>query len=341
MDEIKSRFIILLLASFLVTSSLGFAFSTDDNQQTSIKVSNQPEFTINEITDAAARVKTYTENNHKLPNYVQISSRQVSMPDFLRLMAVCTKRINSGSTSKIVTKHINSPNSPSENLKNGNIYRSEYIDMAQRIESFSDGNNMAPNYVKSSIGNIRFENSAYIYSKILNYYKEHKTLPNYVYVSKWNNNNQDPTLLPFLKPSLNCQSDDNSIISLSRSVASGSDYDKSTKIFNWVRDKVSYSFYYNTKYGALGTLNHRKGNCCDQTHLLIALCRAAGLPAKYVNGECTFRSGNRYGHVWAQVHVNNRWYTADAISSSNSFGVINNWNTATASINGYYRELPF
>nr|WP_319373046.1 pseudomurein-binding repeat-containing protein [uncultured Methanobacterium sp.] len=340
MDEIKFKFIIILMASFLVTSSLGFAFSINDNQQNSIKVSNQPEFTINEITDAASRVKTYTENNHKLPNYVQISSRQVSMPDFLRLMAVCTKRINSGSASKIVSKHINSPNSPSENLKNGNIYRSEYIDMAQRIESFSDGNNMAPNYVKSSIGNIRFENSVYIYSKVLNYYKEHKTLPNYVSVSKWNTN-QDPTLLPYLKPSLNCQSDDNSIISLSRNVASGSDYDKATKVFNWVRDKISYSFYYNTKHGALGTLNQRKGNCCDQTHLLIALCRATGLPAKYVNGECTFKSGNRYGHVWAHVYVSNKWYTADAISSSNSFGVINNWNTATASINGYYRELPF
>ncbi len=328
------------MASFLVTSSLGLAFSINDNQQSSLKVSNQPEFTINEITDAASRVKTYTENNHKLPNYVQISSRQISMPDFLRLMAVCTKRINSGSTSKITSKHINSPPTPSENVNNGNIYRSQYIDMAQRIESFSDSNYMAPNYVRSSIGNIRFENTVYIYSKILNYYKEHKTLPTYVYVSKWNNN-QDPALLPYLKPSLNCQSNDNSIISLSRNVASGSDYDKANKIFNWVRDKVSYSFYYNTKKGALGTLNGRNGNCCDQTHLLIALCRAAGLPAKYVNGECTFRSGNRYGHVWGQVYVNNKWYTADAISSRNSFGVINNWNTATASIHGYYRELSF
>lgn len=312
-------------------------YSINQSEQNSIKISNQPEFTINEITDAASRVKTYTEIHHQLPNYVVISTNHVSMPDFLRLMVICTTKINKGLTSTISSKHINSPSIPSENLNKGNIYRSEYIDMAQRIESFSDANNMAPNYVRSSIGNIRFENTVYIYSKILNYYKENRILPNYVYVSKWNNVNSE--LLPYLKPSLNCQSDNKAIISLSRDVASGSDYDKATKIFNWVRDKVSYSFYYNTKYGALGTLNGRKGNCCDQTHLLIALSRAAGLPAKYVNGECTFRSGKRYGHVWAQIYVNNKWYNADAISSSNSFGVINNWNNP--SIYGYYREITF
>lgn len=326
--------------SVLLISSSGLVFSANNSSQNSIKVSSQSEFTISQITDAASRVKTYTETNHKLPNYVQISSQQISMPDFLRLMAVCTTKINSGSTSKISSKHLNSPPSPSENLNNGNIYKSEYVDMAKRIETFSNSNNMAPNYVRSSIGNIRFENTVYIYSKILNYHKQHNVLPNYVSVSKWNSNT-DPELLPYLKPSSNCQSDNNNIISLSRSVASGSDYEKATKIFNWVRDQVSYSFYYNTKHGAVGTLNLRQGNCCDQTHLLIALCRASGLPSKYVNGECTFKSGNRYGHVWAQVYVNNKWYTADAISSSNSFGVINNWNTATASIQGYYRELPF
>ncbi|MGZ7108545.1 MAG: transglutaminase-like domain-containing protein, partial [Methanobacterium sp.] len=58
---------------------------------------------------------------------------------------------------------------------------------------------------------------------------------------------------------------------------------------------MGYSFYYDTRYGALGTLNNRAGNCCDQTHLVVALSRAAGLPARYVHGDCTFASGNRYG----------------------------------------------
>ncbi|MCE7698085.1 MAG: transglutaminase family protein, partial [Methanobacterium paludis] len=115
---------------------------------------------------------------------------------------------------------------------------------------------------------------------------------------------------------------------------------KAVAIFNWVRDNIGYSYYYNTKYGAVKTLNAKTGNCCDTTHLLIALERAAGIPAYYVNGNCDF-SGTWYGHVWAKVYVDGVWYTADAISSRNTFGVVNNWNTATVTIKGTYAELPF
>ncbi|RAO78597.1 transglutaminase, partial [Methanothermobacter tenebrarum] len=36
-----------------------------------------------------------------------------------------------------------------------------------------------------------------------------------------------------------------------------------------------------------------------------------------------------------------KWYSADATSSRNSLGVINNWNTATGKILGTYASLPF
>ncbi len=50
------------------------------------------------------------------------------------------------------------------------------------------------------------------------------------------------------------------INSLASSLAIGttSNYDKAVNIFNWVRDHIEYSFYYNTKYGAAGTLNAMK-----------------------------------------------------------------------------------
>jgi transglutaminase-like putative cysteine protease len=74
---------------------------------------------------------------------------------------------------------------------------------------------------------------------------------------------------------------------------------------------------------------------------LIALSRAAGIPARYVNGVCQFNSGTWYGHVWAQLYVNGKWYNADAISLNNQFGVINNWNTNSWTLKGIYSELPF
>lgn len=150
-------------------------------------------------------------------------------------------------------------------------------------------------------------------------------------------------LQKYLVPTKNCQSNNPKIKALAASITKGSttDYSKASKIFNWVRDHISYSFYYNTKKGALGTLNSRSANCADTAHLVVALERAAGIPARYNHGTCKFSSGNWYGHVWAQVYVNGKWYYADGTSYRNSFGVIKNWNTKTFTLHGIYAALPF
>ena len=116
--------------------------------------------------------------------------------------------------------------------------------------------------------------------------------------------------------------------------------EKATNIFNWVRDYVNYSFYYNTKRGAVGTLKDRLGNCVDLSHLMVALSRAAGIPARYVHANCKFSSG-WCGHVWAQLFVNGKWISADASNNINDFGVIRNWNTKKYILEGIYSSLPF
>jgi len=132
-----------------------------------------------------------------------------------------------------------------------------------------------------------------------------------------------------------------SINTLASSLTSGtnSQYDKGTKVFNWVKSNVKYKFYYNTKNGAAGTLSSRTGNCADQAHLVVDLARSAGLNARYVHGQAQFRSGHVYGHVWAQIQANGQWYTADTTSHSNSFGVARNWNSAQ--IQGISNEISF
>ena len=149
--------------------------------------------------------------------------------------------------------------------------------------------------------------------------------------------------LKYLQPSSNCQSSNPTIKALAKSITAGStsDYSRASKIFNWVKNHISYSFYYNSKYGALGTLKSRTANCADTAHLMVALERAAGIPARYNHGSCQFTSGTWYGHVWAQVYVNGKWYYADGTSYRNSFGVIKNWNTKTFTLHGIYASLPF
>jgi transglutaminase-like putative cysteine protease len=157
------------------------------------------------------------------------------------------------------------------------------------------------------------------------------------------NSSTSSSLTKYLKATTNCQSTSTTIKSKAKSITSGktSSYAKAVAVYNYVRDKLGYSFYYNTKYGAVGTLSKKTGNCCDTAHLLVALSRASGLPARYVHGYCKFSSGSWYGHVWAEIYVNGKWYKADATSSKNSFGVVNNWKTSTATIYGKYASLPF
>ena len=150
-------------------------------------------------------------------------------------------------------------------------------------------------------------------------------------------------LKPYLLPSANCQSTNPKIIALAKSITKGStsQYTSAVKIFNWVRDNINYAFYYNSQKGALGALSSRSANCADTSNLMVALERAAGIPARYEHVYAQFTSGNWYGHVVAQVYVNGKWYYADGTSYANSFGVIKNWNTKTFTLEGIYRSLPF
>ena len=72
---------------------------------------------------------------------------------------------------------------------------------------------------------------------------------------------------------------------------------KAQAIYNYVRDEIDYSYYANSKHGASGTLSAGSGNCVDQASLVVALCRASGIHARYAHAKgCTFSSGLVTGH---------------------------------------------
>ncbi|MGZ7047651.1 MAG: pseudomurein-binding repeat-containing protein, partial [Methanobacterium sp.] len=305
-------------------------------------------FTVSQINDAASRVKTYIETNKALPGYVTIGSEQVKMTDFLRLLVIGTIELKEGSWSQISLKSVNTAAAPTENIAAGNIVLTGYMDIANRVKAFIDANGQAPNYATTSIGQMKFESLIYMYSKILNFYKTNNYLPAYVSMKSWSEITRPATtpipseLQQYLQATANCQVNNAQINALAWSLAHGGNgLTEATNIFNWVRDNIGYSFYYNTYYGAVGTLNAGTGNCVDTAHLVVALCRATGIPTRYEHVYAQFSSGNWYGHVVAQVWVNGQWYIADATSSRNTIGTINNWNRATATLYGFYASLPF
>ena len=152
------------------------------------------------------------------------------------------------------------------------------------------------------------------------------------------------SLKQYLAATKNCQVNNKEIKDLAKKLTSSlkSNESKGKKIFNWVRDNIQYEKYSNTKKGAKNTLKKKGGNCVDQSHLLIALSRAAGIPAKYVNGgNCKFSSGYVSGHVWTKMYINKKWIVADPTSSRNTLGKIRNWNTKSYTLYGEYSSINF
>ena len=145
-------------------------------------VTDTMEFTSNQILDASAKVKAYVESNQRLPDYVTIGTTNVSMAQFLQMMSVDLLQISSGKTGLISLPNVSAPSNSTDSVKQGNIYKAEYLSLAQSIKNTLG---TAPNYISSSLGNIRFESSVYMYSKVLNYYKSNGVLPNYVAIKPW------------------------------------------------------------------------------------------------------------------------------------------------------------
>lgn len=64
---------------------------------------------------------------------------------------------------------------------------------------------------------------------------------------------------------------------------------------------------------AAEALAHGYGVCQDHAHVMIACCRAAGIPARYVSGYLyTGDAGHLASHAWIDAWNGSRWLSCDA-----------------------------
>ncbi|WP_223792265.1 pseudomurein-binding repeat-containing protein [Methanobacterium spitsbergense] len=145
-----------------------------------VQTPSSTSYTVSQIGSAAKSVKTYYETYKKLPSYVTISSKHVTMSNFLYLLTSSVINLNSGSTASITAKTVNAPTAPKGTFKHGNILKTEYVKLASNIKNYINTNGRAPNYIATSLGNIRYESTIYMYSKIMNFYYTNKRLPSNV-----------------------------------------------------------------------------------------------------------------------------------------------------------------
>ena len=345
-----------------------------------INVINDPyKNSILNIEKAATNVRNYVDDYGKLPETVTVGSEKVTIEEFSYLMGEAIAALNKGSTGKVsVLSGIGSVNSTNTSL-NTKVFKAEYLDLANRVVSHINTNKVPAaeievyNSSKAKVGNANFDLYTYCFAKILNFYRTDGYLPNWCtfesdvfddasiiptndtspgkvttadsrdFKKGLNEKNTVSDLSQYLKAGGHCalnQAIKNKAASLTKGLTTTAA--KANAIFNYVRDGIEYSYYADSKKDASGTLSSGSANCCDQANLVVALCRAAGIPARYSHAQgCTFSSGLVTGHVWAQILVGDTWYAADATSSRNKLGDINNWNTNSYNTLKQYALIPF
>ena len=173
-----------------------------------------------------------------------------------------------------------------------------------------------------------------VLARVFNYFKAHEgEWP--AEVSSWPSS--------YLRSTRNCPIDDATVLATLQDALKGLQADASPRqkaeaIFAYTRDEWEWENYSNTKKGAVGCINAKGGNCCDLTHATLAMCRAAGIPARYLHGQCYFASGV-IGHVIPEIHVDGKWWICDPSNNSATFGTPT-WK-GMETFNGRYYELEF
>lgn len=112
----------------------------------------------------------------------------------------------------------------------------------------------------------------------------------------------------FTQPELHIESDNPQITALASELAQGKTTacEKVRAFYDYVGNHLVYS-YNGRNWGAQAALGEMGADCTEYSDLLIALSRAAGIPARYVEGLTYFPDAAnalaRTEHAWVEVYL--------------------------------------
>lgn len=135
-----------------------------------------------------------------------------------------------------------------------------------------------------------------------------------------------PELIGYIYPSRYCQSDRLLRLAHHEFGRLPQGYGRVKAIQTWVQKHIVYqSNSSNANTSAVDTLIEQVGVCRDFAHLMIALCRAVNIPAR-------FATGTDYGadpilgppdfHAYVEAYVGDRWYIFDPSGTAIPLGFV-------------------
>jgi len=123
------------------------------------------------------------------------------------------------------------------------------------------------------------------------------------------------SVLPYLYPSRYCQSDRLVRLAIKEFGQLPQGYRRVQAIRDWVTHRVTFRPNSSTgNTNAVDTLVDEVGVCRDFAHLMIALCRAVNIPARFATG-IDFGASPSWGptdfHAYVEVYLADRWFLFD------------------------------
>jgi transglutaminase-like putative cysteine protease len=135
-----------------------------------------------------------------------------------------------------------------------------------------------------------------------------------------------PQVMGYIYPSRYCQSDRLIKFAINEFGSLWQGHSRVQAIQEWVQRRVTFtSNTSNSNTSAVDTLIERVGVCRDFAHLMIALCRAVNIPAR-------FATGTDYGadpilgppdfHAYVEAYLGDRWYIFDPSGTAIPMGFV-------------------
>jgi hypothetical protein len=133
-------------------------------------------------------------------------------------------------------------------------------------------------------------------------------------------------VMGYIYPSRYCQSDRLVKLAINEFGALWQGHARVQAIRDWVQQHVAFtSNTSNSNTSAVDTLIEQVGVCRDFAHLMIALCRAVNIPARFATGT-DYGADPSLGppdfHAYVEVYLGDRWYIFDPSGTAIPMGCV-------------------
>ena len=133
-------------------------------------------------------------------------------------------------------------------------------------------------------------------------------------------------VLKYIYPSRYCQSDHLVSVAMQEFADMPPGYARVEAIYRWVRSRVRFQVGASqSTTSAVETYESCQGVCRDFAHLMITLCRALNIPARFVTG-IDYGADPALGptdfHCYVEAYLGDRWYLFDPSGISPRMGLL-------------------